>query len=374
MARPSELNLVILLDAGRNDYPQEMPFVSSLISDGFYAKRLYNQGGYCERTCFMTGSPPEVSGNYFAMSLMPPGYKRAYYEPKFNIPPCLRDRLCMSEDQTPDTEKDSFVNLDNGKVIESIWDVMRDKKKWAFEACLALGIRSYDGITTHGSRQTQLLKKLERGVDFAYWQISEIDQKAHYLGSDPVQMKKTLLWADGQIKLVVEKARKWYDHVNLLIFGDHGQTNVTKLIDPPLEYPPYTEGWDYAYLKSSAAIQFWVFNKRVEPQIIKDPRLMDGKFIDSPSKRQGDLIWAANPGVLVNPCHFHTTKDAPNSMHGYQLATPQLETEMGFALLIDWEHKGQTKIVGLTDICPTITRMLKVRDTKQNMGVPIYER
>lgn len=374
MARFSELTLVILMDAGRHDYPQHMPFLQSLIHTGFYVEKLYNPGGYCERTCFMTGTTPEVSGNYFAMSLMPPGYKRAYYEPQFNIPPHLRHRLCMTEDQLPDTDQNSFYNPDTKHTLESIWDVMGEEDKtYAFEACLALGIKSHQGVTTHGARQTRLLAKIRQGVDMAYWQISEIDQQAHVRGSNPEQMMPILKWADAQIKTVVIEARKLYKKVNVLVFGDHGQTNVTKRIDPPMEYPPYMEGWDYLYLKSSAAIQFWIFNDQVEPYILKDPKLQDGRFVHSPSKRQGNLIWAAHPGVLVSPCHFHGKKDAPVSMHGYQIATPQQETEMGFAIL-NAGKVGKTRIASLTDICPTITTTMGIRNTKHNMGEHIYER
>jgi hypothetical protein len=187
-------------------------------------------------------------------------------------------------------------------------------------------------------------------------------------------MKEVLLWADGQIRTVVEKARDWYNAVDLIIFADHGQTNVTKRIDPPLEYPPFTFGWDYLYLKSSAAIQLWIFNEQVRERILNDPKLREGKFIDSPSERQGDLIWAAKPGVLVNHCHFHSVGDAPVSMHGYQMATPDIKSERGFALLVDGKHVGETKLVSLIDICPTITQTAGVRETNQNRGVPIYER
>ena len=365
--KSERLTLIILLDAGRHDYVEHLPFINSLKGKGMYVKKITNPGGYCERSCFMTGASPEITGNYFAMSLMPVGYKRAYYEPTFNMPSGLRDRLCMTEDVTPDTEYGSFFNPDTGVSIESIWDVMSTSGvKWAFEACLALGIRSYRGKTTHGSRPEQLLSKMKHNrPEVAYTQFSEIDQQAHVRGSDPEYMKSILLWADGEVKRLYEEACSTYETVNLLIFGDHGQTMVTDTVDLPLEYPQFRLGWDFMYLKSSAAVQFWVFNDKIKKHILKDPILKKhGHFMKSPSVRQGDLIWKANDGTLVSPCNFHGKRDNPVSMHGYD---PKIDTEKGFAIILGGEV-GEIEEASLIDICPTICDLAGIRYPKFNEG------
>ena len=363
-----EITLVILIDAGRYDYIDSLPYIKSLKEKGVYAKKLYNPGGYCERSCFMTGAGPETTGNYFAMSLMPIGYKRAPWEPTFNVPTHLRDRLCMTEDVMPDTDEGAFYNPDTDTVIESIWDVMREEgKTWAFEACLALGIQQHKGKTTHGSRVNQLLSKiLQESPDVAYIQFSEIDQQAHLFNHDEGYMKGVLTWADGEVKRLVEEIEKAYDKVNLIIFGDHGQTLVTDRVDIPIEYPGFHEGWDYLFLKSSAAIQFWVFNDLVEDKILNDPILNKyGVFIPSPSHRQGDLIWRANEGVLLTPCHFHGKWEPTTSMHGYD---PMIDSEKGFAIVVDGEHKGEIEEVSLIDIGPTICDVMGIRYPKFNEG------
>lgn len=314
----------------------------------------------------MTGAGPETTGNYFAMSLMPIGYKRAYWEPKFNIPFDLRSRLCMTEDQEIDFEYGSFKNPDTNQTIESIWDVMQDNgKKFAVEACVALGVRSYHGITTHGARTTRLIKDMEQGVDLAYIQLSETDQQLHARGTGRIEREPIIQWADDQVKLLYEKAHDLYTYVDLIVFGDHGMMDVTEHVDLPLEYPPFTEGWDYMYLKSSAAIQFWVFNPKVENRILNDPKLKQhGSFINSPSKRQGDIIWAANPGVLVSPCHFHPRWDAPRSMHGYDPKIPEMH---GFALAPSTKPITISKGT-LNDICPIICDSVGIPYPRFNEG------
>lgn len=368
MALGNKLTLIILLDSGRHDYIDHMPFVNSLKNHGVYVENVVNTGGYCERSVFMTGASPDITGNLFAMSLMPQGYKRAYYEPRFNVPYFIRDRLCMTEDLNPDIDYGSFYNPDTGIYVESIWDVMRMHDiHFEFEACMALGILSYKGRTTHGSRVQQLLTKIKRNrPQVAYIQFSEIDQQAHVRGSDPKDMKEILLWADGEIKKIYEEVLKSYISVNVLIFGDHGQTPVKKHIDIPLEYPRTLVGWDFLYLKSSAAIQFWFFNDKIEKYVRGDPILNKyGEFIESPSFRQGELIWRANEGILITPCHFHGVKDKPVSMHGYN---PLINTEKGFALVLGDGLLGNIKEATLNDICPTICDLVGIRYPKFNKG------
>lgn len=366
MARPDKLTLLVLLDAFRWDYltKKDTPFLWGLKSKSTYIEKLHNPGGYCERSVFMTGAGPDVTGNYFAMSLMPIGYKRAYWEPKFNIPMDVRGRLCMTEDVEVDFEPGSFD-------VESFWDVMRkENKKFAVEACVALGIQSYRGVTTHGTRPLQLMDKIKDGVDFAYIQFSETDQQMHIRGTRPEERKEIVQWADSQVKWLYEESNKLYKEVDLIVFGDHGMMNVTEHIDLPLEYPPFTEGWDYLYLKSSAAIQFWVFNDKVEKYIRRDPKLNQyGTFSISPSKRQGDIIWVAKPGVLVSPCHFHPKWDAPKAMHGYDSHIPEMH---GMALVYP-RKKQIIKRGSLKDICAIVSKSVGIREPKHNEGKH-YER
>ena len=175
------------------------------------------------------------------------------------------------------------------------------------------------------------------------------------------------MWADGEVERVFNEANKLYDKVNFIVFGDHGQTNVTHYVDLALEYPSFRLGWDYLYLKSSAGIQFWTFNPKVEKYILNDPHLNKwGKFIDSPSPRQGDLIWASKPGVLVSPDHFHPRHDVQASMHGYQLYDPDIDTEKGFAII-----SGEDKTImeaNLNDLAPTITDLMGLETPKHNQG------
>lgn len=361
--------LLILLDAFRHDYlhKEDTPYLWGLKDESIYIRKLHNPGGYCERSVFMTGTDPEENGNYFAMSLMPIGYKRAYWEPIFNMPFDIRSRLCMTEDQEIDFEKDAFKNPDTGEVIESFWDVMRkNKKKWAIEACVALGVQQYEGVTTHGSRPIQLMKKIERGVDFAYIQFSETDQQIHYTGTDREKRKDLMRVVDSKVKWLVDETNKLYKEVNVIVFGDHGMMDVNRHIDLPLEYPPYVEGWDYLALKSSAAVQFWIFNPKVEKHIKNDPKLREGTFIPSPSKRQGDLVWRADPGVLISPCHFHKRWEAPKAMHGYSARIPEMH---GMAIINNGKNKKRVQKGSLKDICSAVCDLMDIPYPKKNKGV-----
>jgi len=354
--------IAVLLDAFRWDYldPDDTPFLWRMKNKGVWAKKLFNPGGYCERSCFMTGAGPEITGNLFAFSLMQPGYKRAYFEPTFNLPAYLRTRLAMTEDVKPDTEPYSFG-------VESIWDKMREAgKSWQFEGCLALGIRSYKGRTTHGAREIFILDGLKEHKDFYYLQISETDQLAHLYGTRSKIFRNVLFWADRAVERIWKQANKEFDKVSLVVFGDHGMMDVKEKVDLVLDFSPYQENWDYLYLKSSAAVQFWVFNPAVEKEIFKDCQLNEfGKFIESPNPAQGDIIWQANPGVLVSPCHFHGREDAPVAMHGY---SPDIDEMRGMAIVVDGRHKGVIEEADLRDICPTICDLVNIDYPLKNEG------
>jgi len=361
--------LVILLDSFRHDYfnPDDTPYMFSLRNEGIWVKKLKNTGGYCERSVFMTGAMPETTDNYFAMALMPVGYERPAWEPKFNVPPRIRDRLCMSEDQKPDFEYRSFYNWTTKKWIASIWDMMTiEGKKFAIEACVALGIRSFKGKTTHGTRPIQLVDRFSEGKDLYYIQFSEIDQQLHYLGTLPDNRRGLLRNVDAKVKWLIEQAKNHFVEVNILIFGDHGMDEVSGKIDLPLEYPPYNEGWDYMYLKSSAMIQFWIFNPEVRKYIENDILLKKyGEFVPSPTPRQGDLVWRVNNTILISPDHFHPKSDPIKAMHGWN---PNFDAQKGFALIIDGKHKGNIKECILNDICPTICDLVDIKKPKYNVG------
>ena len=359
--------VAILLDAFRWDYlsPKDTPFLWRLKDWGIWAKKLFNPGGYCERSCFMTGAGPEVTGNFFAFSLMKPGYRRAYYEPIFNLLLHLRERLAMTEDVRPDTEPLAFG-------VESFWDKMREAgKTWQFEGCLSLGIRSYRGRTTHGAREIFILDGLKKHKDFHYLQVSETDQLAHNYGTRSKIFRNVLYWADRIVERVWKTAKREFDEVNMVVFGDHGMMDVTEKVDIVLDFPGFREGWDYLYLKSSAAIQFWTFNPQVDRAILSDRQLNKyGRFIKSPCPEQGTIIWQAKPGLLVSPCHFHSAADAPLAMHGYDITGEDGVDEMrGMAIVVGEKIKPATiEQVDLRDICPTICDLVGVDYPLSNQG------
>ncbi len=367
--------LLILLDAFRHDYlhPKDTPFLWELKKQSVYAKKLYNPGGYCERSVFMTGADPHVTDNYFAMALMPVGYKRPYWEPRFNVPPMIRDRLCMTEDQIPDFEPNAFK-------VESFWDKLRENDKtFAVEACIALGILSYNGVTTHGTRPIQLADKFKDNHDLYYIQYSETDQQMHYKGTDRDQRKHILRWVDGSVNRLVEQARETLGEVNIIVFGDHGMDNVKKRLDVGLDYPELKLGWDYLYLKSSAAVQFWTFSKKADKYILGDKQLTEnGRFIKTPdsnqlklSDRQGSIIWESDYGTLVRPCHFHPANDPIVAMHGRDA---NHHNQKGMAIVYDGEHKGEVDHCRLNDITPTVCDLVGVGYPKHNKGKSLIQK
>jgi hypothetical protein len=372
--RKDSSTLVVLLDAFRSEYlnPKDTPFLWKLKDEGIWIKQIFNNGGYCERTCSMCGALPEVSDNFFAMALIPDEYRRAYYEPLFNVPYEIRSRLTMTEDKSVDFEKGSFG-------VESYWDIMREEgKTFQFEACFALGIRSYKGRTTHGSRPLFILDGFKKHLDYYYLQLSEVDQYAHLLGCESESFRGILRWADGTVEWLWEAFKKEFKHPKIFVGGDHGMATVKYKIDISIEdiLHRFRLGYDYLYLKSSAAIQFWSWNEAVDKVLKNNPLLKKyGKFIKSPTPRQASFIWLVKPYYLISPCHFHGVNEEVRAMHGWCLDGKDVIKEMyGGGLIVDGKHKGTIERAELIDWAPTICDLVGLSHyPKQNSGKSILK-
>ena len=101
-----------------------------------------------------------------------------------------------------------FDEMNKGKSFEQIEKEVEQKarkasreegKTWAIEACIALGIQSYKGKTTHGNRPIQLMKQIPEGHDLYYIQYSETDQKLHEMGTSRETRKGLLRNVDGNM-------------------------------------------------------------------------------------------------------------------------------------------------------------------------------
>jgi len=97
-----------------------------------------------------------------------------------------------------------------------------------------------------------------------------------------------------------------------------------------------------------------------------DEKIAKEHMIPFPDRRYGDVIWWANPGVLLFPDYFHDTHTHNKGMHGYD---PNCEDMKGFFLAFGPGISPMLlEQVNLIDVCPSICKAVGVPAPRNNKG------
>lgn len=409
----------ILIDALRSDYMtfENMPFLYNMAYRSIYVKRVIPSFGYCERTEIFTGMKPDKSGNFTAI-----GYDELRSEYKnFRIPfsvlgfweqfdtkKYLRrilKRLLQNSAkkmqlyQIPFTDihkfrltEDYYSHYEKGAFCkESFFDVARHEKKQIItEAFTAIGEKSK-------------LSSSDEKIQFVYNQrrekfhclllyISAIDSMGHLHTDKPSVMRAELKKIDRLIESIYTSFSA-EEKTCFLILGDHGMEPVLDIIDVESELCKINlkKSKDYDVFLDSTVARFWIKSKKSKD--ILNEMLCSGVFkekgtlIDQqtadllhiPYKAQnergellyGDLIWAANNGILISPDYFNRGK-VITGMHSYPQKTL---LSSGLAVITDTARPPITiDECELIDICPTLCDLIDVPYPDGNTGISLLKR
>lgn len=132
------------------------------------------------------------------------------------------------------------------------------------------------------------------GIEREYF--GSIDKFGHKFGTKSEEVKEEIRKIDRKI------LKTNFD----LIFSDHGMIDIEKTISVPI-----TED---CFIDSDMA-RYWGSEEELR-KIEKNLPLVDGKIINWPDKKFGDLIFLANAGILILP-NFWQGKEKAKAMHGY---------------------------------------------------------
>lgn len=347
----------VLVDALKSLYLTEdnMPFLYELSTSSYFIQNIIPCAGFCERSEIFTGLDGYDTGNFTAIGYMP------------EDSPYKRDGSIINFFQ--------FVDLLNKRVSNrffSRWRIKNSKelKKYRipFKSLSSFSLTE-DGVrkfTRHNDIFDQLDKcgksytldaftsladitprlriplrdfatlEIDKDTYFIPLYIGIIDAMGHKYGADIISLRPYLQEVDNLLKELYEHAqKKGYDFA---VMGDHGMVPVTQKVDvlSIVAKSPYRHGRDYEVFFDSTMVRFWFFNKDTEVgmrDLIKRNLSNDGFIVDQSNYTKfripldiysatgkpvyGDLVWCANPGVLVSPDYFHSSKESENGMHGY---------------------------------------------------------
>lgn len=411
----------------RWDYLNEVdsPFLLKLAKEGIYSKKLRPSLGFCERVEMFSGAKPDASGlftaltfdrsksdfnkmssleyavlavlcktseafgklNPFTMSLFKHGLINRIYlkkilgssQPIYDIPLEFIREISLTEDYVDMCNKDSLS-------VETIFDIMMtERRSFLYDtfASLRLDIGHSDG----GRIKKMMSLVQNHNYDLNLLYLGKGDAIGHIYGPSSNERRQMVKRLDDEIRFITAFFHKKYKEVDLLLIGDHGMIDVRKYVNAydKILLTAREKGLevirDYRFFIDSTMIRLWLHTQKAihvfENLFETDFELTNfGRIITDIDKSQfhlppnlsyyGDLIWLAEPGVVLFPDFFHKTMKV-RGMHGYD---PSVEEQKGFAILHSKtsRHAVHFDERELVDICPTLCDLLDIRYPKSNCG------
>lgn len=348
--------IFILVDALKSNYltPENMPFLYQLSQENRYVRQIIPSPGFCERSEIFSGLDGFDTGNFSAIGYIPEespyqndglilktftllekfSYKYARY---------AFHKLRHKKHRTLNPYRIPFVSLKQFALTEDgidklvphreIFDVLN-------EANLSYTLDAFTSLSDFEARYTgtavEFIKKSVKDTTyFIPYYIGDIDGVGHRFGGDIDNIKPYLRKVDNELREMYKIANE--NAYAFCVLGDHGMVNVIKKVDIMkailklnLKY-----GIDYEAFYDSTSARFWFYNENAEIEITNKIKGFeaDGELINHQNYEEyripfdlktkkgksiyGDLIWCANPGILISPDYFHSSVADEKGMHGY---------------------------------------------------------
>jgi len=409
----SETTIFLILDAFRHDYLDDdvTPTLSQLAEDGAYGEKLKSTSGFTQRSGIFTGTHPDVHRNYTMFTYEPSQSPYSVLRPLRYVSPVINSHTTIdaavrrfvaqpivnrfsSANNAPVaripykvlpsmsvSEGVNEVYSEGALGVESIFDVMR-AEDIEFEYLV------YPDVSTDAELTKTLVSEVEKPSpkDVYLGQFISSDRDVHKAGVDSNERIEITETIDKQIEAIRTACEEHLDSYNLCIIGDHGMMDVETYVDIYTQVTDYSDrkgltmGQDFLLFLDSTLARFWFFtdeSKELLNQFVEDELSNLGEVIDEDrvaqkrlpdDQRYGDLIWEANPGVLIYPDYFHRA-ERYNAMHGYDSEVPEMK---GFAIAYGTDAPESTSSdVDLIDICPTLCDQIGISYPEKNEGKSI---
>lgn len=391
----------VLVDALKSLYLTEdnMPFLYSLSRKGRYVKQIIPCAGFCERSEIFSGLDSYETGNFSAIGYLPEEspYKgdqlilwiaevlemlNSRVARKLFRMWRLKHRRRLNPYRIPFRSLRFLALTEDGNVQlkphRLIFDELRKKK-------LSYTLDGFTALSDIGKRTNLepvefIASEVKKCTDFIPIYIGTIDGVGHRFGIDIDNIRPYLLDVDKQLNEIWNIANE--HGYSLCILGDHGMVPVTKKIDVmrAINSLNCKLHKDYEVFYDSTFVRFWFMNDVAQNSI---NNCLDKEFSDYGFKVDkincvkyripldiysndgnpvyGDLIWCANPGVLIFPDYFHSSVESENGMHGYI----ELVEGHGTGLLVEMYEGIKAEIIERaksSSICGILCGLLNINE------------
>jgi len=388
--------VLVLVDAMKSAYITKdlMPFLSEFSRQNYCIKNIYPSAGFCERSEIFTGLDCYDSGSFGAIGYDPT--KSPYRSHKLilrlagltnKVSPrgtgfFLRKyrqvaRIGLSTYRIPPQELCKFFLTEDGEEqlikYESIFDAM-DRKNISYTMNAFTSLSDF-------TRRTNLTpydfveQSINDSIEFIPVYIGVIDQMGHRFGADIDSMKVYLSDVDSSL----EKICRLCDRNNycLCILGDHGMVPISEHVNVPqiLQDCKAKQFRDYDIFIDSTMLRCWFYSNKARNEIsvrLGNALTNKGKFITETNYKEyripldikasdgkpvyGELLWCADPGVLLVPDFFNPVAPADKGMHGY-LVTDEVH---GTGFFASNNKRGYREAGKLFEICGELCEMLEI--------------
>ena len=173
-----------------------------------------------------------------------------------------------------------------------------------------------------------LEEEIERGdISFAYLYLAGLDAVLHDQGTAGTDVAGKLAWYERELDRLIRLAGDRYADVELLVFSDHGMTDVVALVDviSAVEAADLRFGRDYVAMYDSTMARFWLLTPAAEAlrpllEALPGGRILEAEELrrlecDFADQRYGDLFYLMEPGHLISPSFMG--REPLAGMHGY---------------------------------------------------------
>lgn len=246
----------------------------------------------------------------------------------------------------------------------TIFDVLREANLTWF----------YHGAPLHRVDSQTVIKRVEQDLwppcAFTFLHIGDLDGVGHKFGSDSTEYKETVKRVKDCVDRICRIVDKRFDKVHLVIFGDHGMMTVQRHLDiwHHLKRLDLEVEKDYLFFLDSTMVRFWFFNKRASREIKELLTGLDGgKILNTtdqtryriryPHNKFGDLLFLADPGVLVFP-NFFQNKHPVKGMHGYAPETPEQQSAVVISSSLVTDSGKLHQPVDMRRLFPTLLTLM----------------
>jgi len=206
-----------------------------------------------------------------------------------------------------------------------------------FDHLESRGIRyrtySYHQLTDDEIVRTARRDLQDKKYEFYFLYLSELDAYLHNSCQDAAGVERQLARYENWLREIYDEARAADEEVVFYVLSDHGMTPKRSGYDVvgKIRALGLTMPGDYLALYDSTMARFWFFNDRARKlvperlaeldcgHILSEPEKRD-LGIDFSDRRQGEIVFLMNPGVLIEPSFFG--RKGPEGMHGFHPDDP----------------------------------------------------